>query len=408
MATFNDIINTALQVFKRPNNIPMTYENAAKQQTAFKFTDVVKYEQQIYRVKTDASIFRSAITNAENPTLRNRYELLRTYQNVALDHTLNGLLRQRLSGVYQREIKFVNSDNEVVEVDILQESWFRKTIDLIYESIFWGYSFIQLNDIVEGKLTGVELIPRQNCSPDYDTIMPVAQTDPKSGVSIQEENISKWVIPVYKEKHYLGEFIHIAMLVLMKAGAEFDWSTFVEVYGQPLMLAKTSSRDDVTRQSVAQALSNMSKRSYVVVDSNVDIQPVDRAGRGASSHKDLVEYLNEELAKAVLGQTLTSMSQTGGTEALGKIHNSILDSIVDNDIFYILNQFNTKVLPRLIEHKVVPEGIKLVIEKKPTVNKLEQLQIIKGLKDMGMNVNPDYIEQTFGIPIIESQVEVQE
>ena len=81
-----------IPVNKEINNINKPTETIKSDK--FNYNTYIKNETQLFRIRTNASNLRTALLMAENPYQRNRFELLRVYQNIALDASLNGLLKQ--------------------------------------------------------------------------------------------------------------------------------------------------------------------------------------------------------------------------------------------------------------------------------------------------------------------------
>ena len=82
-------------------------------------------------------------------------------------------------------------------------------------------------------------------------------------------------------------------------------------------------------------------------------------GKGASAYNEITNFLNKEISKAVLGQTMTS--EDGSSQAQAKVHNEVRQDIVKADArrvcgcivqqlikpWLILNYGDTKSLPKI-------------------------------------------------------------
>lgn len=363
----------------------------------FYYTEVVKQEQQLYRTRTNATTVKVALNDAENPMTRNRYNLMRIYQNITLDSTLAGLMNQRLLSILSHDFEFINSKKENVEVGFENATWFNSFIEYTFESLFWGFSFIQLNDIVDNKLTGIELIPRVYCRPDFDIVSGQQQTN--TGYQIDEDPYNKWVIPVYKHKHDLGLFTKIMDLTMMKMYAQINWAEFQEKYGTPFVVANTDLMNEQVRNQVGKMLSNFGSALWAVVNTDDKIQMIESKGEG-ETYKQFMEYVNNQLAIYVLGQTLTSQSQVNGTEALGKIHSSILQTIIDSDLYYIESIINDKLLPVLKYHGLVDEDVTFKFKIDTELSVTELTALVESLAKSGYRVDPKYLEEKLNIPLI--------
>jgi phage gp29-like protein len=71
----------------------------------------------------------------------------------------------------------------------------------------------------------------------------------------------------------------------------------------------------------------------VVPDSiDVDVQwPKATASNIQSQHRELSEFLGQEMSKAALGQTLTTESGSRGARSLGEVHETIREDVAEAD-----------------------------------------------------------------------------
>lgn len=363
----------------------------------FAYQEIIKNENQLYRVRTNATNLSVAITSAENPQLRNRYDLLRVYTNIDMDSTVTGLIRQRLLPLLSCEMMFINKNGEVNEdIKLYEEVWFRNFLELSHQSLFWGFSFIQLGDIINGKISEIELIPRQYCRPDFGIVSPLQQGN--SGVSIFDDNIKDWVVPIYRDEHDLGDYMKLATQIMMKMYNEINWAEYCEKFGTPFSVVKTDLQNKQTRDNAASMLRNIGSSGWAVLNTTDDITMMSPSG-GSSDFEGFLKYINEQLSIAILGQTLTSQSQTGGTEKLGNIHSQVLGEIIQSDIYFLESQITDKLIPRLKKLGILPDSVKeFKMKRKESVNPDKLLENVKKIKDMGYTVDAEWLSKKLNIP----------
>jgi len=367
----------------------------------FEYQEYIKNETQLFRIRTNANNLRTALLMAENPYQRNRFELLRVYQNIDLDATTKGLINQRVLAIMSCDMLFVDENGETIELKIQDEPWFRKFIEYSHQSLFWGFSFIQIGDIIENKITNVELVPRVYCRPDFDLISTQQQGNGES-VNIFDEPVSDWVVPIYRDKHDLGDYSYLSTFILMKMFNEINYAEYCEKYGTPFVIGKTDLQNRQTRDNLASMLSNFGNNAWAVVNSDDEIN-IMSSNSGATDYGKFLEYINEQLAISILGQTLTSQSQTGGTEQLGKIHNSVLGEIINSDIYFIETEISNKLIPILKKQNLIPQNVSgFVMKRKEEVDVKSILEQIKLLSDIGITVDRDWLSTKINIPFIEN------
>ena len=181
------------------------------------------------------------------------------------------------------------------------------------------------------------------------------------------------------------------------------WAKFLEKFGTPILLAKVGSRDTTTT-AMNNALLNAHAQSVLTIDSKDDVQLLSTPGNGSagSSFESFNDQLMRQIQKVVLGQTLTSGNDGGGSHALGQVHENVRQDKLKSDIRLVTPTIQTLVnalctLNQWPKHKV------LVGEKAKLLNK-EQAERDSHLKNAGANLTPEYFQREYGLQ--EGDVEV--
>ena len=181
------------------------------------------------------------------------------------------------------------------------------------------------------------------------------------------------------------------------------WAKFLEKFGTPILLAKVGSRDTTTT-AMNNALLNAHAQSVLTIDSKDDVQLLSTPGNGSagSSFESFNDQLMRQIQKVVLGQTLTSGNDGGGSNALGQVHENVRQDKLKSDIRLVTPTIQTLVnalctLNQWPKHKV------LVGEKAKLLNK-EQAERDSHLKNAGANLTPEYFQREYGLQ--EGDVEV--
>ena len=181
------------------------------------------------------------------------------------------------------------------------------------------------------------------------------------------------------------------------------WAKFLEKFGTPILLAKVGSRDTTTT-AMNNALLNAHAQSVLTIDNKDDVQLLSTPGNGSagSSFESFNDQLMRQIQKVVLGQTLTSGNDGGGSHALGQVHENVRQDKLKSDIRLVTPTIQTLVnalctLNQWPKHKV------LVGEKAKLLNK-EQAERDSHLKNAGANLTPEYFQREYGLQ--EGDVEV--
>lgn len=115
-----------------------------------------------------------------------------------------------------------------------------------------------------------------------------------------------------------------------------DWVRFVETYGMPLRLGKFhQGATDPERDILFRAVRDIASDAAAIIPEGMDIEFVTALPGAAQPefYSSLLNYIDTQVSKAVLGQTLTTDSGDGGSGsyALGKVHDEVRHDIERSD-----------------------------------------------------------------------------
>ncbi len=114
-----------------------------------------------------------------------------------------------------------------------------------------------------------------------------------------------------------------------------DWVTFAEVFGQPLRLGKYGpGATEADKQALLSAVANIGTDAAAIIPESMVIEFVEtRQAGGAEIYERFCEFLDRQVSKAVLGQTLTTEipREGGGSRAAAQVHDAVRRDIVESD-----------------------------------------------------------------------------
>ncbi|MFO1174467.1 MAG: DUF935 domain-containing protein [Paracoccaceae bacterium] len=118
---------------------------------------------------------------------------------------------------------------------------------------------------------------------------------------------------------------------MCKAYSVKDWIAFIETYGLPLRLGRYGS--EATPQDVQKlfsAVANIGTDAAAVLPESMRIEFQEAAkGTGDKIFENLARYVDEQVSKAVLGQTMTT--DNGSSQAQAQVHNEVRHDIAAAD-----------------------------------------------------------------------------
>ncbi len=118
-----------------------------------------------------------------------------------------------------------------------------------------------------------------------------------------------------------------------KGGFQF-WAVFTEKFGMPWMIGKVPrSTNDGDRGRLLSSLSQMVQDAVAVINDDESITALEFSSKSASAdiYENLISACNREVSKAVLGQTLSTELDKGGSYAATQGHLEVRADIVDKD-----------------------------------------------------------------------------
>ena len=110
-----------------------------------------------------------------------------------------------------------------------------------------------------------------------------------------------------------------------------DWVTFAEVYGQPLRLGKYHpGATESDRQALLRAVANIGTDAAAIIPESMVIEFTQaRTSASTDLYERFCQYMDNQLSKAVLGQTLTTELPRGsGSRAAAQVHEAVRRDIL--------------------------------------------------------------------------------
>lgn len=145
----------------------------------------------------------------------------------------------------------------------------------------------------------------------------------------------------------------VAWAYLFKRWSMQAWVLMAEKMGSPLIVGKLPrNADEAVRSAMKAGLENLSSDHAAILEDSSAIEIIDSGIRDGAAHKDLVDSMNREISKAILG--LSGTTEQGGVGSYAAIESrqgatidarklldaSALASTLQRDLFKPILQFN--------------------------------------------------------------------
>jgi phage gp29-like protein len=331
--------------------------------------------------------------------------LCQTYQNIVLDGQIQSAMLQRKMRVMASQFMLVDKVGETDEekTKLLTQQWFYDFLELAMESIFWGYSLIEFQPIVNDEFKGVELVPRIYVQPELSIVKPT--TASYTGVNYTEKPYSNWCIGVGKPKD-LGLLMKCAPYAIWKNNAMGAWAEFAEVFGTPLRMGKTNVRDEDTRKNMENMMRNWGVASWAVFDTDDTVELLSNTRSDAFNVYDkMVERCNSEISKIILGQTGTTDEKSYSGSA--NVHENILKVVTKMDMIFMTNVVNNQLLPMMRNLGFQLDNLSFKFDETENISLIEQAKIDASFMPY-YNFDKKYLEQKYNIVVEEKEVVEEE
>lgn len=353
--------------------------------------------------KRDLSEWRSAQQMAINVEQPNRQRLYDIYRDVELDLHLSGCIGQLQGFIMGKSFKLTKPDGEPDEEALryFESAWFKQLLRYALQARYWGHSLIELGDVIgreDGMMTfdGVELIPRKHVIPEYGRVTRDAGQSWETGIAYREAPYSDWLIEV-GARDDLGLYLKAATQTIPKKYAMAFWDAFAEMFGLPIRIAKTASRDQKDIDQMGKMMENMGYKAWAVLptDSEIELKESSR-GDAFNVYDRRIERANSELSKLVLFVTMTI--EDGASLSQSQVHLKVLDNLIYEIADGIRDMVNDQLIPKMTKFGFPVKGLRFDWDDPVDYTPEQQ----KAFEEMILNnyeVDGSYFQDKYGIPV---------
>lgn len=178
-----------------------------------------------------------------------------------------------------------------------------------------------------------------------------------------------------------------------------DWASFLDVFGMPIRVGKYHpSATPEERRKLLQAVASIAVDAAAIIPESMAIEFNEAKSSGQVTFEGMARYCDEQISKAVLGQTMTTDGHAGGL-AQAKVHNQVRTDIMDDDAdqlsatinrdlvaWYVRFNYGDKVKPPIVVFPVAaPEDIAVLSD------------ALGVLVPMGLKVSQQHVREKIGV-----------
>lgn len=236
---------------------------------------------------------------------------------------------------------------------------------------------------------------------DGKTLRLVDQSSPENGLELQPY---RFVIHRPRMKSGLPIRSGLARLVavahMCKSYAVADWLSFAEIYGQPLRVGKYGSKaTDEDIGKLIDALVNLGTDAAAVIPESMRIEFQNAGAAGNSTvFQNLAEWLDRQVSKAVLGQTMTA--DDGSSQSQAQVHNDVRQDIEISDARQLENTINRDLIRPFVDINYGPQDayprVRFPVQEPEDLEAM--VLALEKLVPLGLRVEQSVVRDKLGLP----------
>ena len=339
--------------------------------------------------------YMASLQSASAIDFYNRSELYDIYHSIiTTDGHLSGIINKRLSAVARERFEFQRNGKPVDEVnEQIKSPWFRSFIKEAVNSKLWGFTLCQFRRDEKGWIT-FDLIDRKHFDPVKQQVL-LYETDV---IGIPLEAFSNCLV-ICDSPRGLGALATCAPYALYKRGNIGDWAQFCQIFGMPIREYTYTAGDEEARKRLLQDARKQGADAVYIHPEGSGMQLHEASGKSGTNdlYERFTNNCNDEMSIAILGNTLTTKSDTNGTQALGTVQAKEQLKITDDDVQFILDLLNYDMADIFAALGVNTEGGEFVRVEQKYQDKQVQINVVSKLKEMGLPMSDDYLYKTFDV-----------
>lgn len=316
------------------------------------------------------------------------------------DDEIDEKVERRIENLLQSPFTLSPSEGVTAQFvyDELSEH-FEDLVNAIMNAKLYGYSVSEIVWHDDGRVKFIKEKPMEWFEPKQNGDLYYHTDGIEAGVNLSATpNFTQKILfvrhkPTHKNPRGKALLSRIYWLHYYKINGFAFWAKNLERFGSPLMVGKTYATDEEATARMAQALLASHDNAVIAISSDDDVQVVNTSGNNVA-FEVFDTAINRRIAKYILGQTLTSGVDKGGTYGQGKVHQDQQEIIFNSDKKFV--------------KKYVQAFINVICEMNghapPTFNWIEQksLQNERADRDLklsqiGVSFTDDYFADMYDI-----------
>ena len=274
--------------------------------------------------------------------LRKQGKDMRIYKELLCDPHVYACTQSRKAGVLSLDWEInrgFDKDKNIEEIEnLLKKLNVRKLISDILDCTQFGFQPLEIiwKRYKNGKILPEKIVakpPEWFCFDDDNNLKFRTKENYYGELLPDKKFLLAQNNPTYNNPYGERTLSRVFWSVTFKKGGMKFWVVFTEKYGMPHLIGKhPRGATKAETDSLADMLEEMVQDAIAVIpdDSSVEIQEANKTS-SADIYEKLIDKMNSEISKAILGQTLTTEIGTKGSYAASNTHMEVRQDIIDSD-----------------------------------------------------------------------------
>lgn len=389
---------------KRINRYKKQAANLAAKATTGQTTKPVfsVTEKSISRTRQDIKNWNEALDMARKDEDKKWYPLQLIYNEIFMDALLRSQVQNRINKGISATFQFTDLNGTINEelTNLHQNAtWVTDLNRYILQSTYWNHSLTEFR-YVNGVLQTF-LIPRTNVEPVTGQFF--ADYSEDKGIKYREmPEYGAWILE-FGTPGELGLLNNCIPHVLMKRFAQSCWSELCEIYGIPPRVMKTNTHDRTMVTRAEKMMKDMGAAAWFIIDGSEEFEFAKGVDTNGDVFKNLMTFCNNEMSMVIQGAVL-GQDTKNGSNSKEVASQGMLADLVNSDLAMLEQYWNTTVIPALQKIGVLPANIVFSYPKAEDLDKLWKMTT-DALQHY--DVEPEWIADTFGIPVMPKKAPAQ-
>jgi len=285
-----------------------------------------------------------------DPVLKKLGKSIEVYRDLTTDGHLFANIQQRKAEITSLLWELKQNDADDKSFEFIQKIFNRFDIDELIEQMLnaplYGYSVLE---VIWKNESGSIIPERIEEKPqewftfnNQNQLMLKTKAQPNGFVVPDYKFILVRKSATYDNPYGEKALSRCFWPVAFKRGGLRFWVTFTEKFGSPYIFGKLprgAGKEQTTE--LLNILEKMVSDAIAVIpdDGAIEIKQASQSG-SVDAYKTFLEFLNTEISKAILTQTLTTELQNKGSFAASETHSSMLNNVADSDAKLVQKAFN--------------------------------------------------------------------